>query len=1030
MEIFVKRPTLSLVISLVILLAGTFAAFKIPVLQFPQIESASLQISTSYFGASAEVVQGFITEPIEEVAMTIPGVDYVDTTTAPGLSTVTVWLDLNIDTTRALAELSTRLAQISYELPQGAEDPAVEVVRADRSNALFYLDIEGKSWTRSELTDYMDRQVRPLLAGIEGIQRVGLEGSRSPAMRVWIDPARIASLEIGADQVMAAIRANNVIAAIGKSENDAQQFNLLSNATLQTAEDFRELVVVEREGTIIKLGDIARVEIGETRGSSNARLDMDNTIYLSIWPMPGANEIEIGDAVYLMLDNINASLPAGLSINIAEDGTTYMRDSLREIFTTLFETILLVSIVVLLLMGSFRTSLVPLAAIPISILGSIGVIYMLGFSLNLLTILAVVLSVGLVVDDAIVVVENVSRHMQEGRSRIEAALMSSRELLAPIIAMTFTLAAVYTPIGFVSGFTGSLFREFALTLAIAVIISGIVAISLSPIMSAWVCAERGKEGWLTKQVNAGFESLRDRYEKILEASFQWHYQVLFFALFISALMVPFYMFSATELAPVEDQSGIFLIVEAPPDASLEYTNDYMDDVIEQIQENIPGLEMIWQVISPTGGFGGIELVKFDSREQSAMEMLPEVTAQLSSITGLRVFPSLSSSLPSPGQSDVEMVVQSTDSYENMAAYAQQLVQAAQQSGQFLYANTNLTLDLPEYRMLFNHDRIADLGLDVNSVSSQLATMLAEMDANRFNSNGKAYRVIPLVENSGRATPDAILDLMIRTPAAGFIPLRSVVELEPLTSPNSLSTFNQQRSFRITGAAGSGTTSGQALTTLENRAAEILPADYSIDYAGISRQLRQEGNTMISVLMISVIVVYLALVVQFNSFRLPLVVLLGSVPLALSGAMLFSFLSLTTINIYAQIGFVTLVGLVAKNAILITEFAHKQQLSGMAKLAAIKSASLLRLRPVLMTTAATVLGHFPLVLVTGAGAEARNSIGIILVAGMLIGTLFTLFILPSVYLLLAGETESDHAQRSADMDSGDSSETNSDTLIPV
>ena len=1030
MEIFVKRPTLSLVISLVILLAGTFAAFKIPVLQFPQIESASLQISTSYFGASAEVVQGFITEPIEEVAMTIPGVDYVDTTTAPGLSTVTVWLDLNIDTTRALAELSTRLAQISYELPQGAEDPAVEVVRADRSNALFYLDIEGKSWTRSELTDYMDRQVRPLLAGIEGIQRVGLEGSRSPAMRVWIDPARIASLEIGADQVMAAIRANNVIAAIGKSENDAQQFNLLSNATLQTAEDFRELVVVEREGTIIKLGDIARVEIGETRGSSNARLDMDNTIYLSIWPMPGANEIEIGDAVYLMLDNINASLPAGLSINIAEDGTTYMRDSLREIFTTLFETILLVSIVVLLLMGSFRTSLVPLAAIPISILGSIGIIYMLGFSLNLLTILAVVLSVGLVVDDAIVVVENVSRHMQEGRSRIEAALMSSRELLAPIIAMTFTLAAVYTPIGFVSGFTGSLFREFALTLAIAVIISGIVAISLSPIMSAWVCAERGKEGWLTKQVNAGFESLRDRYEKILEASFQWHYQVLFFALFISALMVPFYMFSATELAPVEDQSGIFLIVEAPPDASLEYTNDYMDDVIEQIQENIPGLEMIWQVISPTGGFGGIELVKFDSREQSAMEMLPEVTAQLSSITGLRVFPSLSSSLPSPGQSDVEMVVQSTDSYENMAAYAQQLVQAAQQSGQFLYANTNLTLDLPEYRMLFNHDRIADLGLDVNSVSSQLATMLAEMDANRFNSNGKAYRVIPLVENSGRATPDAILDLMIRTPAAGFIPLRSVVELEPLTSPNSLSTFNQQRSFRITGAAGSGTTSGQALTTLENRAAEILPADYSIDYAGISRQLRQEGNTMISVLMISVIVVYLALVVQFNSFRLPLVVLLGSVPLALSGAMLFSFLSLTTINIYAQIGFVTLVGLVAKNAILITEFAHKQQLSGMAKLAAIKSASLLRLRPVLMTTAATVLGHFPLVLVTGAGAEARNSIGIILVAGMLIGTLFTLFILPSVYLLLAGETESDHAQRSADMDSGDSSETNSDTLIPV
>src|SRR6056300_68944 len=540
MEIFVKRPTLSLVISRAILLAGTFAAFKIPVLQFPRIESASLQISTSYFGASAEVVQGFITEPIEEVAMTIPGVDYVDTTTAPGLSTVTVWLDLNIDTTRALAELSTRLAQISYELPQGAEDPAFEVVRADRSNALFYLDIEGKSWTRSELTDYMDRQVRPLLAGIEGIQRVGLEGSRSPAMRVWIDPARIASLEIGADQVMAAIRANNVIAAIGKSENDAQQFNLLSNATLQTAEDFRELVVIEREGTIIKLGDIARVEIGETRGSSNARLDMDNTIYLSIWPMPGANEIEIGDAVYLMLDNINASLPAGLSINIAEDGTTYMRDSLREIFTTLFETILLVSIVVLLLMGSFRTSLVPLAAIPISILGSIGVIYTLGFSLNLLTILAVVLSVGLVVNDAIVVVENVSRHMQEGRSRIEAALISSRQLLTPIITMTITLAAVYAPIGLLGGLTGALFKEFAFTLAIAVLLSGVVAITLSPIMSAYANAEEGKEGRLTKRINTFFASLAEIYGRYLQWSLSWHRQILFMAVLLSLLMVPFY----------------------------------------------------------------------------------------------------------------------------------------------------------------------------------------------------------------------------------------------------------------------------------------------------------------------------------------------------------------------------------------------------------------------------------------------------------------------------------------------------------
>lgn len=1006
MDIFVKRPVLAVVISVIILLSGIYAATRIPVLQYPQIESTSLVITTAYFGASAEVVQGFITEPIEEVAMTIPGVDYVETTSSAGTSMVTAWLNLNVDTTRALAELTTRLAQINYELPEGAEDPAVEVVRADRSSALFYLSVESDGWSRSELTDYMDRRVNPLLASIPGVQRVGIEGGRSPAMRVWIDPLKIAAMNIGAGEVLQAIRANNVIATVGKSENSQQQFNLLSNATLETAQDFRELVIAERGGAVIRLGDLARVEIAETRGTDTARLNQETTIYLSIWPMPGANEIGIGDAVYVKLDEINPTLPESLNITIAEDGTTYMRDSLREIFITLLETILLVSLVILLLMGSFRTSLVPLVAIPISILGSIAVIYALGFTLNLLTILAVVLSVGLVVDDAIVVVENTARHMQEGLGRMKAALISSRELLSPIIAMTITLAAVYSPLGFVSGFTGTLFKEFALTLAVAVIISGIVAVTLSPIMSAWVCAEHGRESAMTRRVNAGFDRLRDAYTRLLEKSLVWRNQLLLVALLIAVLVIPFYLFSATELAPVEDQSGIFLIIEAPPEASLEYTNDYMQDTIAMIEDNVEGLDMVWQVINPAAGFGGIELLEFDQREQSVTDMLPQVTALLSSVTGLRVFPSLPPALPSAGQFDVEMVVQSSDSYENMAAYAQQLVQAAQQTGQFLYASTDLRLNLPQYRMIFDHDSIADLGMDINTVSFQLATLLAEIDANRFNADSKAYRVIPLVENDDRRTLQSLLDLSIRSPEGDLIPLRSVVSLEPVVSPSSLSTFNQQRAFRITGAVVPGTTSGQALTTLENTAADVLPAGYTVDYGGISRQLRKEGNTMISVLMVSMVVVYLALAVQFNNTRLPLVVLLGSVPLALSGAMLFSFLQLTTINIYTQIGLVTLVGLVAKNGILITEFAHRQQVEGMKKFDAIKTATTLRLRPVLMTTAATVFGHLPLVLVTGAGAEARNSIGIILVAGMAIGTIFTLFILPSVYLWLAKETADD------------------------
>ena len=1013
MDIFVKRPVLAVVISLVLLLAGGFAALKIPVIQFPQIESSSLEITTSYPGSSAEVVQGFITEPIERAAMTIPGVDYVDATTTAGLSKVTAWLELNEDSTRALAELSARLAQIRYELPEGAEDPAVSVLRADRSAALFYLDVQGDQWSRSELTDYLEREVNPLFASIDGVQRVGLEGGRSPAMRVWIDPMKIAALNMGADEVLNAIRANNVIATMGKTENDQRQIHLLSNATLETVSDFEQLVVSNVDGAVIRLGDIARVELGETRGTVKARYNQKTTVYISIWPLPGANEIAIGDEVYKRLATINEALPRGLVINTGYDGTIYMRESLREIFTTLFETIILVGIVVLILMGSFRTALVPLVTIPISILGSIAVIYTMGFALNLLTILAVVLSVGLVVDDAIVVVENVARHLREGRSRVEAALVSSRELLSPIIAMTFTLAAVYTPIGFVSGFTGSLFKEFAFTLATAVIISGVVAITLSPIMSAWVCADQGKESRMTQVVNGWFDRLRNRYIRLLSGSFAWRNQILFMALFITLLAVPFYLFSAKELAPIEDQNSINIIIESPPNASLEYTDNYMHDVIDLIEKTTPGLKMVWQIISPDGGFGGIEFVDFDLRENSVQELLPGTFQRLSSITGVKVFPILFPSLPTAGQFDVELVVQSPDDYQTMEKYAGQLIQAAYQSGQFMFVDTDLNVNLPQGRLRFDHDRIADLGMDINYVSNQLASLFAEMDANRFNADGKAYRVIPLVESQARDNPDAILDVSLRTPSGELIPLRTIAELESITGPRSLGKFNQQRSFRIYGGVLPGTTNGQALATLEQAAADVLPANYTIDYAGISRQLKKEGNSMVSVLVIAIIVVYLALAIQFNSFRLPLVVMVGSVPLALSGAMLFTFLSFTTINIYAQIGFITLVGLIAKNGILITEFAHEQQRHGMMKIDAIKEAAALRLRPVLMTTAATVLGHFPLVFVTGPGAEARNSIGIILVAGMAIGTVFTLFILPSVYLWLASETEPEEMEPAAD-----------------
>ncbi|MFA5632889.1 MAG: efflux RND transporter permease subunit [Porticoccaceae bacterium] len=999
MDIFVTRPVLALVISLVLVIAGLKAATTIPVLEFPRIESSSLIVNTAYVGASAEVVQGFVTDPIERVASTVPGADYVDSTSLPGMSTVTVWLKLNHDSTAALAELSSRLSQISYELPAGAEDPAVTVQRADRPGALFYLDVVTENFSRPAVTDYLTRHVIPVMSSIEGVQRVGIEGGRNPAMRVWIDPTRMAAFNISAQDVHAALAANNVIATIGRSENAQQRINLLANTTMQTVEDFERLVVREADGSLVLLKDIADVEMGEEEGEVNARHSQQNAVYLSVWPLPGANEIDVGDALYKVLDEVNATLPDGLVINIAYDATLYMRDAIREIFTTLVETIILVGLVVLALMGSVRTALVPLVTIPISLLGAVAAITAVGFSLNLLTILAIVLSVGLVVDDAIVVVENVSRYMREGRTRIQAALASSRQLLSPIIGMTITLAAVYAPIGFLSGLTGVLFREFAFTLSVAVLISGVVALTLSPIMSAYANPEGGRQTGMTRWVNQRFDRLHQVYGRLLEHIFRWQKQILVAGVFFSLLAVPFFLLSQKELAPIEDQSHINIIVDAPSSASLEYSNGYIWDAIDLLEE-LPGVQYIWQVVRANAGFGGIDFVDIDDREQSVQEMLPQVYATASQVTGLRVFPILFPALPSAGQFDVEMVVQSSESPRLMKPYADQLLEAAQRSGHFMFVDTDLKIDMPEVRFILDRERIADLGMDLNTVGQQLGVLLSGNYVNRFDMNGKAYQVIPMVKGQDRNNPQQLLDLLLRTPRGELVPVSAIASLEYSVAPRVLGKFQQKNAFRIMGGVLPGTTKEQGLAILEKAAQDILPKGYTIDYAGESRQIRQEGNTLVGILGIALLFVYFVLAIQFNSFRDPLVVLLGSVPLALAGALMLPFLGLTTINIYSQIGFITLVGLVAKNGILIVEFANHLQSEGFNKLQAIKGAAEIRLRPVLMTTAATVLGHFPLVLVTGAGAEARNSIGIILVAGMLIGTMFTLFVLPCLYMLLA------------------------------
>jgi multidrug efflux pump len=999
MDIFVRRPVVSIVLSIIICMAGLWSVSKIPVLQFPKIESASLVIDTYYIGASADVVQGFITEPIERVAATVPGVEYVESTSTSGSSKVTAWLKLNESSTLALAELTARLGQISYELPSGSQDPVVSVSRADRPFAVIYLSVRANGNDLSKITDYLTRQVNPILNAIEGVQRVGIEGARTPAMRVWLDANALQVFNLSAKDVYQALAANNTIATMGYVENDHQKIDIVANSQLSSVNEFEQLVVAEIEGASIYLKDIARIELAAEDSSITARLDDNDAVYISIWPLPGANEIAIGDRLYEKVDELNKSLPDGIAIDFAYDGTLYMRDALREIFSTLIETVILVGLVVLLLMGSFRSAIVPLITIPISILGAIAAMSMMGFSLNLLTVLAIVLSVGLVVDDAIVVVENVARLMRQGMSKFDAALASSRQLLVPIISMTLTLAAVYAPIGFLSGLTGVLFKEFAFTLAIAVIISGIVAITLSPIMSAYVSPRGGNEGWLTRKVNHLFERIQANYGKLLQRIFNWQGQVILIALVVSLLTVPFYLFSQKELAPIEDQSMVMFVIQSPPDSSLAYNVDQMNPVIESLQEIDGGLK-IWQIIFNSGGFGGLELTPPEERNFSAQNLVPEMYGKLAQISGLNMFPILPASLPSSGQFEIDMVVKSSASYDEMKQYADQLVGAAFASGQFLFADTDLKIDLPQVELQLDRQKIADLGMNVADISEQLGILLSSNFVNRFDANGKAYRVIPIINNDVRSKSEALLSLNIKSPTGELLPLSAVANLDWKTVPRQLGTFAQQNAFRIYGGVAPSSNKEAALAALETAAKEILPAGYSLDYAGESRQLRQEGNTLIMVLGISLLIVFLVLAIQFNSFRDPLVVLLGCVPLALSGALLIPYIELTTINIYSQIGLITLIGLIAKNGILIVEFANHAQEQGATKLAAVTEAATTRLRPILMTTAATILGHFPLVLVTGAGAEARNSIGIILVAGMFIGTIFTLFILPSFYLLLA------------------------------
>ena len=1014
-DLFIRRPVLALVVSLVIIIAGLQAMSSLTVRQYPRSDIASVTVTTVYVGASAELVRGFITTPLERAIAAADGIDYLQSSSAQGVSTITARLRLNYDSNKALSEISSKVNQVRGDLPPEAEIPVINIVPADSQFASAYLSFTSNILQANEISDYLTRIVQPRLTAIPGVQQAEILGGRTFAMRIWLKPDRMAALNVSPAQVRKALANNNYLAALGSTKGAFVQVDLISNTDLHTAEDFKNLVVREENGTLVRLGEVADVVLGAEDYNSEVRFSGQRAVFMGIFVLPNANSIDVIKRVRTEMEQITKELPTGLEGRIAYDGTAYINTAIKDVFRTLIETLFIVCVVIFLFLGSWRSTIIPVVAIPISLIGAVFLMQVFGFSINLLTLLAVVLSVGLVVDDAIVVVENVERHLREGLTPVNAALLGARELIGPIIAMTITLAAVYVPIGIQGGLTGTLFREFAFTLAGAVAISGIVALTLSPVMTAKFLREGDAERGFAARVNHGFDRLRDWYGRHLDATLRVRPAV--YTAWIGLTIIAAIMFfllpsmGSKELAPTEDQGVIFGIVNASANSTIEQTSSFTD-AAEKVFQSFPQCDFTFQLTFPNNGFGGMVLKPWDQRKETAFELLPQVQAKLGTIPGIEMFPVMPPALPGGGNFPVEIVLLSTEEPERMVEFAKQLQAKALASGRFFFPPViDTKIDQPQAEVVIDHDKVGALGLNLTQVGADVSDMFGGNFVNRFNIAGRSYKVIPQVQRTGRLNPNQLNDIYVTGPNDKLIPLSTVATIREKTVPRTLNRLKQLNAVTISGV--SSLPLDQALKLLEGEAAKILPAGYSVDYTGESRQLRVEGDKFLPAFGLAVVLIFLVLAAQFNSFRDPLIILLGSVPLALFGAMIFMFLKLpnpnmkfftnaftTSFNIYSQVGLVTLVGLIAKNAILIVEFANKLQQEGRDKVQAVAQAARIRLRPVLMTTIATVAGHMPLVFVTGAGAKARNSIGLVLVGGMTIGTLFTLFIVPSLYVLIA------------------------------
>jgi len=999
-DVFIKRPVLAMVVSLLLLVLGLRSLFGLPVAQFPKTENAVVTISTTYYGADAQTVAGFITQPLEAAIAQSEGIDYLSSSSTSGTSTITATLRLNYDGNRALTQINTQVSSVRNQLPPQAQQPVLTVATGSTIDAM-YMGFYSDSLPTNNVTDFLLRVVKPKLDAIDGVQTAEILGGRNFALRAWLDVGKMAARGVTAADVSTALAANNYLAALGASKGQMVSVPLTGGTDLHTVDEFKQLSVKQANGAIVRLQDIATVTLGSDNYDFNVAFGGVQSVFIGIKVAPEANILDVAKRVREAFPDLRAQLPSGVKGEIVYDSTEFINTSINEVIKTLVEALIIVTVVIYLFLGSFRAVAVPVIAMPLSLIGTFFAMLALGYSINLLTLLALVLAIGLVVDDAIIVVENVDRHMKDGMPPMQASIVAARELGSPILAMTVVLIAVYVPIGFQGGLTGALFTEFAFTLAGAVTMSGIVALSLSPMMCSRIFRSEQDSGRFVLLIDRVFDRVHRGYSRALGGVLAtWPVMIVMGVLLIACLGLMFKM-SQSELAPEEDQGFIGSQVVGPPTATSQQMLTYAQQIFK-VAHGIPEYTQMFQITGvPTlnAGIGGVLLTPWDQRTRSAHEIQQDLQQQWSKLAGARVAAFQFPSLPGATGLPVQFVISSTEPFENLNTVAQQVMDKANAAHLFYFADTDLKIDAPQATVVVDRDKISLLGMTQQDVGNALGAGLGGGYVNYFSIAGRSYKVIPQVLQVDRLNPSSVLDFYIRTPAGDVIPASTVAHIETGIVPESITRFQQLNSVTISGV--SGQSQGDVLAFLKKTVQEVAPSGYSVDYSGQSRQYIQESGGFLITMGFAVIIVFLALAAQFESFRDPVVILV-SVPMALFGAMIFIFLGFASINIYTEVGLVTLMGLISKHGILIVQVANELQKAGRSKLDAVMEAAGIRLRPILMTTAAMVFGVVPLVIASGAGAAGRHAMGLVIFTGMAIGTLFTLFVVPAMYLFIAAE----------------------------